>query len=200
MARQMLSIFLGDAIDAHVVRRLRALTSEHSVARTLLSIRSALWPGGVWYAWSNQQRQQRLKSEATKAVSQVEAKAGVDAEQPGPSTKKEEVESEPWVPVWEPPPAMQEDRFLEPASRLPDEQENSRKLLERLLAHCPAAATALIGARQYAKSVTELHAMLQSSTFMLQIGYGVLEAVLESVTPEMGQVLRNEIRDAVLER
>jgi hypothetical protein len=53
--RQALNLLAGDAIDALLLSRLRGLTSEFSVARALLSLHGALWPGGVWFAWANQQ-------------------------------------------------------------------------------------------------------------------------------------------------
>ena len=178
MARQMLSLLAGDAIDMFLVSKLRSLTSEHSIARAILSVHTALWPGGVWFAWSNQQQQQRQAQQQQQGDTDV--KATVREAPPPP---------EPWVPTWLPPPAMQADRFLEPAALPDDGEEMRRKALEVMLGKCPAAVTALLGQRNYCKSMNELHSMLQSSTFTLQIGYGILEASLLAHFPELGEWL-----------
>ena len=131
MARQMLSLLAGDAIDMFLVSKLRSLTSEHSIARAILSVHTALWPGGVWFAWSNQQQQQRQAQQQQQGDTDV--KATVREAPPPP---------EPWVPTWLPPPAMQADRFLEPAVLPADGEEMRRKALEVMLGKCPAAVTA----------------------------------------------------------
>lgn len=159
MGRQMLSLLAGDAIDLWLVGKLRALTSEHSMARAILSIRAMLWPGGVWFAWANQQREQRTQSQA--GATSVPTQDGPK----GPDVGQEL----PWVPTWSPPPAMRADRFLEPSARPLDEDVVRLKALERLLSTCPVAVTTLLGQKNFEKGVTDLHSMLQSSTFTLQV-------------------------------
>ena len=166
MARQMLSLLAGDAIDLWLVSKLRSLTSEHSMARMILSIRAALWPGGVWFAWANQQREQRAVSLSAagppKAQTEPEQRECSDAGSP-------QAASSAWVPTWSPPPAMRAECFLEPSTRPPDEDAVRAKALERMLSKCPAAVTTLLGLKNYEKGILELHSMLQSSTFSLQV-------------------------------
>ena len=161
MARQMLSLLAGDAIDLWLVRQLKGLTSGHSVARAILSLQSILWPGGVWFSSANQQRDSRHKEGLLRQQREI----GTDPIQDDSAGEK----TKPWVPSWQPPSAMRADRFLEPATRPADEDDMRSKALERMLSKCPSAVTAILGQKNYAKSVTELHSMIQSSTFTLQV-------------------------------
>jgi hypothetical protein len=53
MARQALSLIAGDALDVWLLQQVRAVFSEHTVARALLSAQAGLWPGGQWYAYAS---------------------------------------------------------------------------------------------------------------------------------------------------
>jgi hypothetical protein len=53
MARQALSLIAGDALDVWLLQQIRAVFSEHTVARALLSVQAGLWPGGEWYAYAS---------------------------------------------------------------------------------------------------------------------------------------------------
>ena len=48
--RQLLSLLAGDVIDVYLVERLKSLRTEHTIARLIHFIKSALWPGGKWFA------------------------------------------------------------------------------------------------------------------------------------------------------
>jgi hypothetical protein len=157
----MLSLLAGDAIDMYLIRKLHAVTSEHSIARAILAVQNVLWPGGVWFAWYNQQQQMREASIPGKGTEQK----GRGAEEVCTEAYRDSA----WVPTWTPPPAMQAERFLEPSTRDPDEDVICQKLLDRLLSKCPSAVVTVLGLKHYSSSVTELHSMLQSSTFMLQV-------------------------------
>ena len=164
MARQMLSLLAGDTIDLWLVRQLKGLTSGHSVARAILSLQSILWPGGVWFAWANQQREQRQQQQEMQRQRRPEADSD-------PVRAGDERPAQPWVPTWQPPTPMRADRFLEPANRPSDEDEMRTKALERILGKCPNTVLANLGQKTYTKSMTELHGMMQSSTFTLQVLY-----------------------------
>ena len=49
MARQMLSLVAGGAIDEYILSQLRALRQEHQLARLIHSLQITLWPGGTWF-------------------------------------------------------------------------------------------------------------------------------------------------------
>ena len=84
MTRQVLSLLAGDAIDTWVAARLRHLTSEHSLARALLLLHGALFPGGCWYSFGQppaQQQQQQQQQAAAAQLRQEGAPAEAKAQQ-----------------------------------------------------------------------------------------------------------------------
>ena len=48
--RQLLSLLAGDVIDVYLVERLKSIRTEHCIARWIHFMKSALWPGGKWFA------------------------------------------------------------------------------------------------------------------------------------------------------
>lgn len=113
LARQTLSLLTGDTIDRFLMVQLKSLTSELRLARLILSLNSMLWPGGVWFAWANQQTQQR--AEAAKRPQQQTSQ-----QPPQPPTA--------WTPTWTPAPPMTAEKFLTPAVRPPDEAQTAAKV------------------------------------------------------------------------
>ena len=49
VARQVLSLVAGGAIDEWLLGHLRALRQEHALARLLHALQQQLWPGGAWF-------------------------------------------------------------------------------------------------------------------------------------------------------
>ncbi|KAK9807024.1 hypothetical protein WJX72_010915 [[Myrmecia] bisecta] len=49
VARQVLSLVAGDAIDEYLLSQLRMLRQEHTLARIIHGLQNMLWPGGAWY-------------------------------------------------------------------------------------------------------------------------------------------------------
>ena len=47
--RQVLSFLAGDAIDVYLNEKIKRLRSEHTLARMIHSLKSTLWPSGVWF-------------------------------------------------------------------------------------------------------------------------------------------------------
>lgn len=50
VVRQLLSLLAGDSIDLFLLEKIKSLRTEHTLARLIHMIQSALWPGGKWYA------------------------------------------------------------------------------------------------------------------------------------------------------
>ena len=63
VARQMLSLVAGGAIDEYILSQLRALRQEHQLARLIHSLQITLWPGGTWFQ-RLPERQQPVRSAA----------------------------------------------------------------------------------------------------------------------------------------
>ena len=49
VARQVLSLVAGGAIDEWVAGQLRSARQEHTLARMLAILQASLWPGGAWF-------------------------------------------------------------------------------------------------------------------------------------------------------
>jgi sorting nexin-13 len=49
VARQVLSLVAGGAIDEWLLSNLRFLRQEHTLARIIHHLQAQLWPGGTWY-------------------------------------------------------------------------------------------------------------------------------------------------------
>ncbi|KAJ9516018.1 hypothetical protein QJQ45_024470, partial [Haematococcus lacustris] len=71
VARQLLAMVAGDALDATIAARLHSATSEQAVAQALLALQRKLWPGGRWFATA--------QTEALDTVAAVVVVAGAAA-------------------------------------------------------------------------------------------------------------------------
>ena len=49
VARQVLSLVAGSAIDEYLLSQLRLLRQEHTLARLIHGLQNMLWPGGTWF-------------------------------------------------------------------------------------------------------------------------------------------------------
>jgi hypothetical protein len=81
---------------------MKNLVSEHSVARMLLTLQSALWPGGVWFSWANQQQE--------KYLNRKQRRASLNRDDDNPR-------GQPFVPTWLRSKPMKAEAFLEAAVR-----------------------------------------------------------------------------------
>ena len=58
VARQMLSLVAGSAIDEYLLSQLRQLRQPHTLARIIHALQNKLWPGGVWFQHTDKYMQQ----------------------------------------------------------------------------------------------------------------------------------------------
>lgn len=58
VARQMLSLVAGSAIDEYLLSQMRLLRQPHTMARILHAVQTKLWPGGVWFQHTAHYHQQ----------------------------------------------------------------------------------------------------------------------------------------------
>ena len=58
VARQMLSLVAGSAIDEYLLSQLRLLRQPHTLARLIHALQTKLWPGGVWFQHTAKYMQQ----------------------------------------------------------------------------------------------------------------------------------------------
>ena len=167
VARQLLSLVAGGAIDDWLLGRLAAAREPGSVAAGVRRLRGILWPGGVFI---------------TRAV--AAAAAGLPPGAPLPP------------PPPGPPRALTEATFLDPAAAAPaDAAEVAAELRARLLADPPAWAR-LIGRGAYASGVGDVLDMVASPTFALSLGYGAVRLVLAALFPRLKPLLADVERAA----
>jgi len=62
---------------------------------------------------------------------------------------------------------------------------------ELLLRRAPTALVRLVGKGPYTEGVSDLYEMMQSPTFMRQLGYGVLEIGALHLCPELKEMFHN---------
>ncbi|GAB4817940.1 hypothetical protein N2152v2_004986 [Parachlorella kessleri] len=179
VARQVLSLVAGDTIDVYLLSRLRLLRQAHTIARVIQSIQGSLWPGGTWFQYLPQY-QQPPRAATRPASASLDAEAGVQAAA---------------RPVW----AMQADKYLEPGGPPPlDEDEIREAVYELMLTRVPTALVRLLGRGAYVSGMEDLFGMLQSPTFVLQLGYGLLSIAVVHLFPELKPAIRRMEREGVL--
>ncbi|KXZ47595.1 hypothetical protein GPECTOR_34g754 [Gonium pectorale] len=161
VTRQALSLLAGDAIDTFVAHQLRALTSEHSLARCLLLLHGALFPGGAWYSFGMQP--------------------------PPPAQRQQPVAG----PRWRPSPPISAESYIEPAAPPPDAAQLAERIRARLYGRSPAVLVNVVGARGYARVLSDVWGLSQSRTLMTQLGYSLLAALLGRLFPELQPRLRH---------
>lgn len=168
VARQVLSLVAGDAIDVYLLSRLKLLRQAHTIARLLQSIQGSLWPGGTWFQYLPQHQAQQ-------------------AEQPkqGRTSPRK---------LW----TMQADKYLEPWGPPPlDEEEIREAVYNLLMSQAPSPLVRLVGRSAYISGIEDLFGLLQSSTFVQQLGYGLLHIAVIHMFPELKQFLKKIEREGV---
>lgn len=72
VARQMLSLVAGSAIDEYLLSQLRLLRQPHTLARLIHALQTKLWPGGSWFQHTAKYMQQHpvssLHSSSAKSI------------------------------------------------------------------------------------------------------------------------------------
>ncbi|KAG7671832.1 hypothetical protein Ndes2526B_g07257 [Nannochloris sp. 'desiccata'] len=175
VARQVLSIAIGDAIDVYLLAKLSLLRQESTIGRVIQLIQSSLWPGGTWF-----QRTPEFKA-LHPEVSQLsfEEELMSPTARGGPRSGG-------------PAPGMQADKYLTPVGPPPlDEEEVREAVWELLLRKAPSPLIRLVGRTPYNEGVQDLYEMIQSPTFMKQLGYGLLEIAALHLCPELKGLFQN---------
>jgi hypothetical protein len=177
VARQVLSMAIGDAIDVYLLAKLSLLRQESTIGRVIQLIQSSLWPGGIWFQRTPQFK--ALHPEISHLSFEEElmsptARGSVAGRGEGPG------------------PGMQADKYLTPAGPSPlDEEEVREAVWELLLRKAPGPLLRLVGKTPYNEGVQDLYEMIQSPTFMKQLGYGLLEIAALHLCPELKGLFQN---------
>jgi sorting nexin-13 len=212
MARQVLSLVAGGAIDGILARAAARLTTPASIAGAIDHLRGSLWPGGVFYAHTPAAIAAAAlrRQAAQEALVQAHQRAGLTGGAAGvghggggdlapvAGTQQEPPRLEPLQQA--PPPLLQvaapqgrvlapclsAERYLEPAPLLPEEAHHAEGVRRRMLSlPVPGPLLALLGRGAWFRCLHELYDLLQCPTAVLQLGHAVLEAALLALFPEL---------------
>lgn len=156
VARQMLSLVAGSAIDEYLLSQMRLLRQPHTLARIIHALQTKLWPGGVWFQHTDHYHQ---------------------THQPGsPDRRRPHVTAEHYTDVDSPPPL--------------DEEEIQEAVYSLLINKAPPVLVRLIGRDCYKHGVDDLFEMIQSRTFIYQLGYGIIKIFVVNVFAELRPLFR----------
>ncbi|GMH39284.1 hypothetical protein BSKO_07182 [Bryopsis sp. KO-2023] len=91
---------------------------------------------------------------------------------------------------------MQRDRYLEPLWGPEDAIDIAERVHHRVFAQAPPTLVRIVGKGLYTSGMQDVYDMLQSPTFVMQIGYGVVEVVLLALFPELRDMFARMHREA----
>lgn len=166
MARQVLSMAIGDTIDVYLQAKLSLLRQESTIGQVIQIIQSSLWPGGVWFQRTPQFKAAHPEEELEKLEKDLMSPTSRARGGPGPG--------------------MQPELYLEPSSAPPLDSDEVREAVWALLMRrAPTALVRLVGRTPYNEGVQDLYELMQSPTFMRQLGYGLLEIGVLHLCPEL---------------
>ena len=170
VARQVLSMVMGDAIDIFLLSKLHSLKQESTIARIIHSIQTSLWPGGIWFQYTPRYLATRPDVVAARMMAAHDPVASVKSRF-GDFVSPEE--------------------FLKATGPSPlDEEEVRSAVQELLLSQAPTPLLRLIGRNPYNEGVQDLYEMMQSPSFIKQLGYGILEIVTLHLCPDLKDLFR----------
>ena len=181
LARQFLSMAIGDTIDVFLLAKLNLLRQESTVGRVLQRIQTSLWPGGVWFQRTAQYMAAHPELATPPAVSPSMAATSTQASRATMSPRANAAREGPGEKG-----LMVPEKYLDPVGPPPlDEEEVREAVWGALMKKAPATLVRLLGRTPYNEGVQDLYEMMQSPTFMRQLGYGVLELVSIHLCPEL---------------
>ncbi|KAI5066366.1 hypothetical protein GOP47_0018990 [Adiantum capillus-veneris] len=157
MAKQILQVGMGDAVDDWLVTKVRWLRREDVVASSLKWIQEILWPGGVFIT--------KIKKDDSATA----------FNSPSGQAAKPSLQSR-----------LDQSAFFE--SQL-EASRCAHVVHEVLVEGGPAALVSLVGRKQYTKCAKDIYYFLQSTIFLKQLTYSVLETLLAATFPELTRLI-----------
>lgn len=157
MAKQILQLGMGDAVDDWLVTKVRWLRREDVVASSITWVQEILWPGGVFITKTK-------KDDSTSALNSPSRQATKQPLQKG----------------------VDQSAFFE--SQL-EASRCAHVVHEVLVEGGPAALVSLVGKKQYTKCAKDIYYFLQSTVFLKQLMYSVLETLLAATFPELTRLI-----------
>lgn len=168
IAKQILQLGMGDAIDDWLLGRIQWLRREEVVASGIQWVREILWPDGIF---------------VTKHPRNLPAASAAILESTGHEVVEAGYE-------WQQrPPTNCFEYRLEAARR-------ASIVRETILEKAPTPLVSLIGKKQYTRCAKDIYYFSQSTVCVKQLTYGLLEMLLVQTFPELHDLILN-VRSSV---
>ncbi|KAK6124988.1 hypothetical protein DH2020_041262 [Rehmannia glutinosa] len=169
VAKQVLQLGMGDAFDDWLIEKIQLLRRGSVVASGIRRLEQILWPDGIFI--TKHPRRQRP---------------------PPDSPSHDSTEDQPSTPYSSP----KIEDVLKWEEMQKNEAERRAKLVyEVMIDKAPAAIVGLVGRKEYEQCAKDLYYFIQSSVFMKQIAFDLLELLLLSAFPELDHVFRELDQD-----
>ncbi|KAL9244643.1 hypothetical protein vseg_018401 [Gypsophila vaccaria] len=165
VAKQVLQLGMGDALDDWLVEKIQRLRRGSMVASGIKRLEQILWPDGIFI---------------TKHPSRQRPPASVAPSPQSPSKHQSPDQTSP-----------PKDELL----NLAEEQERvamqrAKFVYEVMIENAPAAVVSLVGTKEYEQCAKDLYYFLQSSVCLKQLIVDLLELVLLHAYPELDHVFK----------
>jgi sorting nexin-13 len=164
MAKQILKVGLGDAIDDWLLEKIQWLRSDDTMAAGIQWVRGILWPDGIFVT------KHPSRSDLSSTNSGASKGLGIEGAMKGGQRVQQQA------------PVNSFEYRLEALRR-------AMVVREILLDRAPAALVNLIGKKQYTRCATDIYNFSQSTVCVKQLAYSLLEMLLLSTFPELHDLL-----------
>ncbi|CAH2051549.1 unnamed protein product [Thlaspi arvense] len=162
ISKQILQLVMEDAVDDWLLREIRWLRNEETVAHGIRWAQDILWPDGVFF---------------TRVGDGQEASDGTD-----PSEKTFEIAGQ--LGGMKVPKPSSFEQQLEASRR-------ASEIRKFLFDGAPTALVSLVGHKQYRRCARDIFYFTQSNVCIKQLTFAILELLLRTVFPELQDLLRD---------
>ncbi|KAL9156908.1 hypothetical protein ABFS82_09G110900 [Erythranthe guttata] len=169
VAKQVLQLGMGDAFDDWLIEKIQVLRRGSVVASGIGRLEQILWPDGIFI--TKHPRRQR----------------------PSPDSPPKNLhEGKPSTPSS--PPKVEDALKLEEMQKK-EAERRAKFVYELMIDKAPAAIVGLVGHKEYEQCAKDLYYFIQSSVFMKQLAFDILQLLLSSAFPELDSVFRQLEQD-----
>lgn len=164
VAKQVLQLGMGDALDDWLVEKIQRLRRGSVVASGIKRVEQILWPDGIFIT----KHPSRQRPPASSSPSQNPSHSQLPDEL---SSAKEKFE-----------------KFVELQEREADRR--AKFVYEQMIDNAPAAVVSIVGRKEYEQCAQDLYYFLQSSVCLKQLVMELLQLVLLYAFPELDHVFK----------
>ncbi|CAA0837247.1 Unknown protein [Striga hermonthica] len=165
VAKQVLQLGMGDAFDDWLIEKIQHLRRGSVVAAGIKRVEQILWPDGIFITKHPRRQQPPPDSPSHKST--------------------EDQPSTPYSPSRNPEDAL---KFEEMQKK--EAERRAKFVYELMIDKAPAAIVGLVGRKEYEQCAKDLYYFIQSSVFMKQLAFDLVELLLLSAFPELDTVFR----------